>query len=287
MPARPLFILGRHRSGTTWLANIFASLPEIHAITHERHQGVHESAYFSHLVPHCGHGRTDADRTEIKRLFEQSDFFALSGLKQGPDIGQLGTAGYFRSVMDAGASRNNARYWLEKTPANTLLARRLREAFPDALFLAIVRDYREVVASLVYGFGDPASMSDWFRQSVLTAIYEKVIAASGATVIRYESLVRDYDGSLARILGLLGISPGSPPRSAFRQNSLYAESRPALRGWQSLAMTAGRWLVLPLPAAIVERAVLRRLDRMRGDLPPWFFTPSSAAASGASVSRPQ
>ena len=181
--------------------------------------------------------------------------------------------------MDAGASRGNARYWLEKTPANTLIARRLREAFPDALFLAIVRDYREVVASLVYGFGDPASIYDWFRQSVLTAIYEKVIAASGATVIRYESLVQDYDGSLARVLALLGLSPASPPRSAFRRNSLYVEPRPALRGWQSLAMRTGRSVVLPLPATLVERAVLRRLERTRGKLPPWFFAAAGAAAA--------
>jgi hypothetical protein len=285
MPARPLFILGRHRSGTTWLANILASVPGIHAITHERHQGVHESAYFSHLVPHCGHGRTEADRQEIKRLFEQSDFFALSGLAQGPDIGRLGTAGYFRAVMDAGASRRNARYWLEKTPANTLVARRLREAFPDAVFLAIVRDYRQVVASLVHGFGDPESMYDWFRQSVLTAIYEKVIATSHATVIRYEALVRDYDGSLRAILAQLGLPPGSAPRSAFRRNTLYAESRPTLRGWQLLAMKAGRWLVLPWPAAVVERAVLRRLDRARGRLPPWFFA-APAAADAAGVRPP-
>lgn len=285
MPARPLFILGRHRSGTTWLANILASVPGIHAITHERHQGVHESAYFSHLVPHCGHGRTEADRQEIKRLFEQSDFFALSGMAQGPDIGRLGTAGYFRAVMDAGASRRNARYWLEKTPANTLVARRLREAFPDAVFLAIVRDYRQVVASLVHGFGDPESMYDWFRQSVLTAIYEKVIATSHATVIRYEALVRDYDGSLRAILAQLGLPPGSAPRSAFRRNTLYAESRPTLRGWQLLAMKAGRWLVLPWPAAVVERAVLRRLDRARGRLPPWFFA-APAAADAAGVRPP-
>ena len=285
MPARPLFILGRHRSGTTWLANILASVPGIHAITHERHQGVHESAYFSHLVPHCGHGRTEADRQEIKRLFEQSDFFALSGMAQGPDIGRLGTAGYFRAVMDAGASRRTVRDWLEKTPANTLVARRLREACPDAVFLAIVRDYRQVVASLVHGFGDPESMYDWFRQSVLTATYEKVIATSHATVIRYEALVRDYDGSLRAILAQLGLPPGSAPRSAFRRNTLYAESRPTLRGWQLLAMKAGRWLVLPWPAAVVERAVLRRLDRARGRLPPWFFA-APAAADAAGVRPP-
>lgn len=277
MPARPLFILGRHRSGTTWLANIFASLPEIHAITHERHQGVHESAYFSHLVPHCGHGRTDADRSKIKQLFEQSDFFALSGLAQGPDIERLGTAGYFRAVMEAGASRGNARYWLEKTPANTLIARRLRDAFPDAVFLAILRDYRHVVTSLVHGFGDPNAASDWFRQSVLTATYEKVISRSSAIVVRYDALERDYEGTVRHLLELLGLPREPMPRSTYRSNSLYSTRPAAPRAWQSLAMRAGRWLVLPLPSKFIEWAVLRRLDRSPGRLPPWFFPPQPAA----------
>ena len=283
MPARPLFILGRHRSGTTWLANVLASLPQVRALTAKRHQGVHESAFFSHLVPHCGHGRSAADLAEIKRLFERSDFFALSGLTQGPDIQRLGAAGYFRALMESVSDGPDVRYWLEKTPANTLIARRLREAFPDAVFLAVIRDYREVVASLVYGFGNPAAASDWFRQSVLTAIYEKVIASSGANVVRYEALVRDYEATVGRILALLGLPARPLPRSAFRSNSLYAEPPRPPRTWQSFSMRAGRWLVLPWPAALVERAVLRRIDRTRGRLPPWFF-PAPGVSGGTGVS---
>ena len=278
MPATPIFILGRHRSGTTWLANVLAASPQVYALTHERHQGVHESAFFSHLVPYCGHGRTDADQREIKRLFELSDFFALSGLKHGPDLARQGTAGYFRAVMEIGAGRRGARYWLEKTPANTLIAMRLREDFPDAVFLAVVRDYRQVVASLVHGFGDPAAASHWFRQSILTAVYEKVIARSGAIVVRYESLERDYERTLRALLTRLGLPSDPLPRSGFRSNTLYAESRPALLGWQRLAMALGRWLVLPWPAWLVERAVLRRLERRPGMLPPWFFPPRDPRA---------
>jgi hypothetical protein len=277
MAARPIFILGRHRSGTTWLANILASLPEVYALTHERHRGVHESAYFSHLVRYCRQGRTEQDARDIKRLFELSDFFALSGLQEGPDIALRGTAGYFRAVMDSGTARRGARYWLEKTPANTLIARRLREAFPDAIFLAVIRDYRQVVASQVHGFGEPDAPSGWFRQSVVTAIYEKSIARSRAKVVRYESLASDYDDTVRSILAHLGISADPLPRSGFRSNTLYEKSGPSLRWWQSLAMTAGRWLVLPCPGWILERAVLRRLDRTPGALPPWFFAPGGAA----------
>lgn len=285
MPARPIFILGRHRSGTTWLANILASLPEVYTLSQERHRGVHESAYFSHLVPYCGHGRTESDLRAVKRLFEGSDFFAMTRLDRGPEIVGPGPAGYFRALMDAGAEMCGASHWLEKTPANTLIAGRLRDAFPDAVFLAIVRDYRDVVASLVHGFGDPDSVTGWFRQSFVTAIYEKMIARSGATVVRYESLLRDYDGNVRTIMTKLGIAPACIPQSGFRSNSLYASNAPAIRWWQSLAMAAGRWLVGPCPGWLVERAVMRRLDSRPGMLPSWFFASNDSAGGSVKAQR--
>jgi hypothetical protein len=121
---------------------------------------------------------------------------------------------------------------------------------------------------------------------VLTAIYEKVIARSGAIVVRYESLTLDYEGSLRALLGQLGLPAEPLPRSRFRSNSLYAESPPPRRWWQSLAMTAGRWLVAPWPAAVVERAVLRRIERTRGRLPPWFFAVPRAAGDAGVSPRP-
>ena len=75
MRPRPIFVLGRHRSGTTWLSNVLAAFPEIYAPAHELHHGTHESAFFSHLVPYCNGGRTAVDLLAIKRLFERSDYF--------------------------------------------------------------------------------------------------------------------------------------------------------------------------------------------------------------------
>jgi hypothetical protein len=271
MPATPIFILGRHRSGTTWLGNILATVPEIYAVSHELHRGVHESAYFSHLVPHCGHGRTDADRRAIKGLFEKSDFYALCELAQGPDIAGLGIAGYFRAVMESGAARRGARYWLEKTPAHTLHARYLAEAFPDAVLIAVVRDHRDVVSSLVHGFDDPKSARRWFWQSMLTAVYEKVIEQNGVLVIRYESLLDDYEGTVRAVLESLGIESDALPRSPYAPNTSHREDAPGLAWWQRLAIAAGRGAVRMLPSALVERAIIRWRERTPGSLPPWFF----------------
>ena len=160
MSARPIFVLGRHRSGTTWLSNIIASYPDVYAPQHPLHHGIHESAFFSRLVPYCNGGRTAADLLAIKHLFESSDYFLLTGLERGPDIVVNGYAKYFRIVMDAAATKHGARYWLEKTPSHTLHARFLAESYPDAVLLAVVRNTGDVVASNVHGFGKPRSAWD-------------------------------------------------------------------------------------------------------------------------------
>ncbi len=275
MTTTPLFVLGRHRSGTTWLGNILASLPEVYAPAQAQQWGVQESAYFSHLVPHCNHGRTAADLRRIKSLFERSRYFSLTGLEAGPDILAFGIAGYFRAIMESGASAAGARYWLEKTPAHTLHAGYLARAFPDAAFVAVIRGHDGVVASNVHGFGDPASPASWFRQSAVTAAYEKIILRHRVHVVRYESLVSDYDATVRALLEALGIACGSVPQSGLPRNTSFREAPPPRLWWQSAAVALGRGVVLPLPAAVIEAAAAHWRDRRQRSLPPWFF------ASGA------
>lgn len=278
MSVTPIFVLGRHRSGTTWLSNALASLPEIFVPAHERHWGVHESAFFSHLVRYCDHGRTDADLRAIKCLFERSDFFSLSGLATGPEIEGLRPADYFRVVMDTAARQRGALFWLEKTPAHTLHAKFLRSAFPDARFIAIVRHHRDVVASNVHAFGHPRSVGSWIRHSMATAVYEKIIARNRLTVVRYESLLEDYEGTLLAILKSLGIERTTAPRSAFQRNTSYEDTPPRRRSWHAAAMALGRWPVQALPAGWIEEAMIRWREHTRGSLPPWFFAHQDASA---------
>ena len=271
MAATPIFILGRHRSGTTWVSNILASLPEIYAPVHRSESGVHESAFFSHLVRHCNHGRSDADLQAIKRLFERSSFFSLTGLAHGPEITAQGPVEYLRSIMAAGARTKGAKFWLEKTPAHTLHAKFLSDSFPDARFIAVVRNYRDVVASNVHGFGDPDSAWNWFRQSIVTAVYEKIIARNKVKVVSYETLLTDYEGTIRSIMKYLGIDSEVIPHSEFQPNTSYKDTSRGTRWWQEMAMDAGRWLVQPLPARLVEESVVRWRGRRPGTLPPWFF----------------
>lgn len=269
----PIFVIGRHRSGTTWVANALSAYAGVYAPRHEAHRGVHESAFFSHLVPHCRGGRTREDLLQIKELFERSDFYLLTGLGPGPDILRHGHAGYFRQVMDSAARAHDARYWLEKTPAHTLHARFLAREYPDAVILAVVRNAGDVVASNVHGFGDPGSAWTWFRQSLATAIYERVACRNAALVIRYEDLCDDFSGTLQRIASLLGLGDVIPADAqAFARNSSYAGEMPPLRWWQSAAIKTGRLVASLVPGPVLDFAVdFWRGRKREAALPGWFF----------------
>jgi hypothetical protein len=250
------------------------------------HWGVHESAFFSHLVRYCNHGRTDPDLQAVKCLFECSDFFSLTGLTEGPEIIGRGPVAYFRSIMEAGAKKKDARYWLEKTPAHTLHAKFLSGAFPDAIFIAVVRNYRDVVASNVHGFGNPASAWGWLWQSTMTAVYEKIVARNGVMVIRYEDLLTDYEGTIRSLMTRLGIERALVPQSQFQRNTLYQAAPPAKKQWQMIAMGLGRWFVLPLPRKLVEAGVMNWRSRRPGTLPSWFF-PRGASCVAMPAETPE
>jgi hypothetical protein len=272
MRVRPIFVLGRHRSGTTWVSNVLAAFPDVYAPVHEAHHGIHESAFFSHLVPYCHEGRTSTDLLAIKHLFERSDYFLLTGLRAGPDILAHGYVEYFRLAMEAAARQKTARYWLEKTPAHTLLARFLAKSFPDAVFIAVVREARDVVASNVHGFGNPHSVGNWFWQAAVTAVYEKIIVQNNLFVIRYEDFKDRHDDTVRAIARRLELGDAQVPAPAFARNTSYREQTPSLTWWQRTAIVCGLLAVRIWPASWVEAAVNRWHARRSGvTLPKWFF----------------
>lgn len=105
------------------------------------------------------------------------------------------------------ARRGKAR-WAEKDPTYTLLLPFIGELFPDALYVHLVRDGHDVVASYRDRWGYAAAArvarSEWRRH--VTAARE---LRSGATAdryheLRYEDLVADPEGILQPLFAFLG-----------------------------------------------------------------------------------
>ncbi|MCJ7571068.1 MAG: sulfotransferase [Candidatus Thermoplasmatota archaeon] len=147
--AKQIFVLGVHRSGTKWLANILCSHSRIAGIQAERHYGIHESAFFCIVKDRFGDLQDDDNFIEFIETFSSSDYFILSNLdktyfyKNRPRSYDE----FFRMMMDKYAEEQNAEFWLEKTPAHLLYFHDLSEIFPTAKFIIIKRNIIDSIKS--------------------------------------------------------------------------------------------------------------------------------------------
>jgi len=147
--AKPIFVLGVHRSGTTWVANILCLHSRIAGIQADRHYGIHESAFFCIVKDRFGDIRNDENFIEFIETFSSSDYFILSNLdktyfyKNRPRSYDE----FFKMMMDKYAEEQKAEFWLEKTPAHLLYFSDLLEIFPTAKFIIIKRNIIDAIKS--------------------------------------------------------------------------------------------------------------------------------------------
>lgn len=118
---RRLFVLGSPRSGTTVVGRFLASHPA--CLDLGEFYGFFQSAY---------NAPASMQRmpTPFKDAYLEHIFLATQAFADN-------------EAVNAGKS-----FWCDQTPWNVLIAKRLAHAFPDALFVLMLRHYRGVVASL-------------------------------------------------------------------------------------------------------------------------------------------
>jgi len=270
---RPIFLIGRHRSGTTWLANLLCCNPSIFSPQHVEHKGVHESAFFACLVRYCNWGKRSSDLWAIKCIFEASDFYRLLGLPKKSISIRDGYSRYFHVVMEQAALARGAEFWLEKTPTHSLLLRYLTKWYPDAIFLNTERKFLDIVRSNVWGWGNPRNPFDWMWHGVITGVYDSIIELykNNMITVAYEDLVVEESEIMSNIFDTLGIGKFEITGLDYKKNSSFAGEKPDLRWWQRWAAMFGGKLVSPIPNRWIEHLTLALLRRRRANLPEWFF----------------
>ena len=108
--------------------------------------------------------------------------------------------GWDQACTSTGASR-----WVEKSVLHAYMVPKLLAARPAARFVIIVRDGRDVVASLKarkYAFNDLDDLIYcWTR---VTDVLQRLVARPGTVLIRYEDLVRDPEATLTAVCTAIG-----------------------------------------------------------------------------------
>jgi hypothetical protein len=288
--ATPLFILGKHRSGTTFLSNLLMDHSQIAAVYWPGEKdgiagGIFESGYFEYIDRRYGDLQNIQNFIEFASVLSQSEYFKLaaSSMEEILDLYPADYADVFKHIMDRYAQLNGAVYWMEKTPNHTLKTATLKQVYPDAKFIGIIRDEVDSgISSLHLKEKQNRSKSQraffltyfTFRKSLFDKTLRKLEKAfpGDVIVLSYESLIDNTNDQITRICRFLKIEE-TPLQSKFRKNTsfksdadkrIYRHERVLIRLLYRVIL---RWMPLCILAA-ADR-FLRR-DK-RPPLPRWFF----------------
>lgn len=142
----PVFTVGSPRSGTTLLYHMLLSAGGFVRYRTETH-------VFSTLAPRFGGMRRPADISAALETWLRSDCHTLTTLPEDVVRDLIGrecrSAGDFlRLIMEAMGRRQGLLRWAETTPGHVLHMREIADQVPGALFVHVIRDGRDVAASL-------------------------------------------------------------------------------------------------------------------------------------------
>lgn len=203
LDAPPIFVVGHPRSGTTWVYDVLVEHPEV--------AGVLESWLFSKgagLFPLLNRRHWDAQA--LGDEFGQS--VGLGALASRAEV--VEEVRQLTARLLARALTPEHRFLVEKTPVHHDAMEAIAEVFPEARFIHVVRDGRDVTVSFRAATGSwlawnaSGSAFDHARAWVRTI---RTAREAGARLgdrfmeVRYEDLKEDPVGHAGRLFDFCGI----------------------------------------------------------------------------------
>ena len=206
-----IFIVGCSRSGTTLLQVLLSSHPEIKSFP--------ETNFF---LSAAGNRRKMLARIGIATGLEVKALERVVELLDQPELGSQiphlywkfsSAVGDFISILDGMTCQVGKKMWVEKTPLHVLYLNLIEKYVPGSHFVHIVRDGRDVVASIVdraqkypEKFGnqkDPLMGIARWNQAVRASL--PYLGAVRHSFVRYQSLVQNTEAEMRRLASDLRI----------------------------------------------------------------------------------
>jgi len=141
---------------------------------------------------------------------------------------------FMRNFISSQDAHKGQKYWVETTPLNIAQAKRILKIFPNALFINMVRDPRDVIASLLTKNWGPTTALEgieWIEKRLIDAHHAlRAIPAHQKITIALEDLaINRREQSYQLLLTFLGLKD-DPAMRAFFESELTPQ-----------AATSGRW----------------------------------------------
>jgi hypothetical protein len=211
----PVFIAGHGRSGTSILANLVRKYLRIAFGT--------ESQFFirySRRLAAYGNLAVERNRRLLLEDLSRERFFQRSrkyGVRLNVDraVGEAEPtyAGVLTAIMRQSAECQRMDRWGDKTPEYSSHLPMLRDLFPSAQFIHIVRDGRDVALSgyrMHFGAKNAyAAATQWRRVVSGISAFAATMPASSFFELRYEDLLTNTPGTFARLMHFLEIDDPS------------------------------------------------------------------------------
>lgn len=203
----PVFVLGCPRSGTTLLYHMLLSAGDFAVYRAE-------SNVFNLLAPRFGGMGSEADREELLKVWLRSKLFRVSGLKADEISHRIltecrGGGDFLRIVMEEVACQQGVRRWADCTPDHLLYMEEIKRHIPDALFIHIIRDGRDVALSYVQQRWSHPLPWDLDESLAVAGLYWEWAVGKGREQgkllgadyqeVRFEELIADPQKTLARL----------------------------------------------------------------------------------------
>jgi len=191
------FVVGVNRSGTTLLRMMLDAHPEL-TIPPETH-------FVPELIE-AAEGPSPTPESLLATITRQREWgdFGLSEeelLDRFRAIGPLNAGDALREFYSAYAERVGKPRWGEKTPIYVKSMRRIERALPEARFVHVIRDGRDVALSIrdraVKEHPIDRIAERWVRR--ITRAREQAKRLEHYEEIRYEALVLDTRATLGRV----------------------------------------------------------------------------------------
>jgi hypothetical protein len=210
LSAGPVFVCGMARSGTTWVYDLLTSHPEV--------GGVSESWMF-------GNGTGIGERFGPVQGMGLGVLFTPMhwGRRIPIGVGRIMTRGELATDVRRLAGgwltkslQPSERYVVEKSPTHVHAIHAIAEVFPEARFVHVLRDGRDVAVSVraatrswargwrrSFGLSVATVAYEW-RASILSAGRAQRALGERVREVRYEELRRDPETGLRRLFDFCG-----------------------------------------------------------------------------------